>query len=167
MDDEEVWKPIEDHTDYEVSTWGNVASTRFGKIRILQLHSDERGRQSVDIGSHHRVFVHNLVGCSFLSKPGDCIEIDHIDRNPSNNNVSNLRWVSKSHNQANRVLSNSCGMKGIRFKKSRKSKPYEAQITHDGKYYYLGTFTTPEEAHEAYKAKAKELFGEFACTESK
>ena len=37
-----------------------------------------------------------------------------------------------------------------------------AQIVINYKKQYLGTFPTPEEAHEAYKAKHLELHGEFS-----
>lgn len=36
---------------------------------------------------------------------------------------------------------------------------FQAIIKHKGKLHYLGTFPTPEEAHEAYKARYEELHG--------
>jgi len=48
--------------------------------------------------------VHRLVASRWLPAPTDnTCEIDHIDRNRSNNHASNLRWCSKSVNMINRV----------------------------------------------------------------
>lgn len=33
-------------------------------------------------------------------------EVDHIDRNPFNNNIENLRWVTHAENMLNRDMSN-------------------------------------------------------------
>jgi hypothetical protein len=88
-------------------------------------------------------------------------ELDHIDGDPSNNRVSNLRAATKGQNARNRrVLSRSkLGVKGVfqtRF------GTYKAVIGVDGQKKWLGTFKTVEEAHAAYRAAAKELHGEFA-----
>jgi HNH endonuclease/AP2 domain len=87
--------------------------------------------------------------------------IDHINGNPADNRIANLREASRSQNQANSGLrlGNRSGLKGI----SR--KPYgtwSAQIFYQGTKHYLGTFATPEEAHAAYREAARRLFGEFA-----
>lgn len=50
--------------------------------------------------------VHRLVGECYLPNPNNYDEIDHIDRNPSNNNVENLRWADRSIQCKNRVLPN-------------------------------------------------------------
>jgi hypothetical protein len=38
--------------------------------------------------------------------PAGCSEVDHLDRNPANNLLSNLRWVNRASNVRN------CGVKG-------------------------------------------------------
>jgi len=41
-----------------------------------------------------------------IEPPAGCIEVDHLDRNPANNLLSNLRWVDRASNVRN------CGVKG-------------------------------------------------------
>jgi hypothetical protein len=88
--------------------------------------------------------------------------VAHRDGDPFNNRWRNLRLSSHSNNVANqsRKQSNTSGFKGVTL--DRRRGTWMAQIKKDGRQYWLGRFATPEEAHAAYVAKARELFGEFA-----
>lgn len=78
--------------------------------------------------------------------PGQDI-IDHEDQNPLNNRLSNLRRATRQLNRENSKLNadNSSGFRGVYKKKGR----YQAQLRRDGKFVYLGSFATAEEAAEA------------------
>jgi hypothetical protein len=91
-------------------------------------------------------------------------EIDHIDGNPGNNALSNLRLASSMEQKRNkRVQSNNrSGLKGAYYHDAHKGKKWRSQIKVGPKLIFLGYFHTAEEAHEAYKAAAIEHFGEFA-----
>jgi hypothetical protein len=77
-------------------------------------------------------------------------DIDHIDGNPSNNKLDNLRDVSHSVNLQNRKSATRKNKTGFLGVVKRKNK-YAAHITKNGKQVYLGLFDTPELAHKAYK----------------
>lgn len=51
-----------------------------------------------------RYKVHRLVAETFLANPNNLPFVDHINRDPSINTVSNLRWVSCRTNNLNREL---------------------------------------------------------------
>lgn len=63
-----------------------------------------KGYLSVSINCKN-YYVHRLVAETFLPNPENKPEIDHIDRNPSNNSVVfgkvNLRWCTHSENNRN------------------------------------------------------------------
>ena len=87
-------------------------------------------------------------------------QIDHINGIRNDNRFCNLREATSSQNNANKSKRNSTGYKGI--KKCKNHNKWESRIKINGKNAYLGSYDTPEEAHAAYVAKAKELFGEYA-----
>jgi hypothetical protein len=60
------------------------------------------------------------------------------------------------------LRNNRSGFKGVAFVPQRRK--WRARITKGGRRYSLGNYETAEEAHAAYIAKARELFGEFART---
>ncbi|GJH22444.1 hypothetical protein CBA19CS22_37900 [Caballeronia novacaledonica] len=88
--------------------------------------------------------------------------VDHIDKNPLNNARSNLRVATYAENMWNRgkQSNNTSGYKGVLW--IERIKRWSARISANGKRYYLGHYKTAEEAHEAYKAAAERLHGEFA-----
>lgn len=89
-------------------------------------------------------------------------EIDHADGDRLNNRFANLRNASRSENNANsrRRYNNRSGYKGVSFFKS--AGLFAACIAKDGRRFHLGYFQRAEDAHAAYVAKARELYGEFA-----
>nr|DAG42761.1 MAG TPA: DNA TOPOISOMERASE IV, B SUBUNIT [Bacteriophage sp.] len=54
-------------------------------------------------GSRHLTSPHRLVAWTFLPNPANLREVNHIDGNPQNNDVSNLEWVSSSENKHHAV----------------------------------------------------------------
>lgn len=90
------------------------------------------------------------------------MQIDHANGIRDDNRASNLRLAAGSENLWNRKASarSTSGFKGVCFHKP--SGLWAARIRAKGKTYSLGYFKTAEQAHEAYKAAAIELHGEFA-----
>ena len=90
--------------------------------------------------------------------------IDHINRIKDDNRWANLRDATYSQNQSNKAKykTNKSGYKGVVWIKQRKK--WRAQISYMHKDIFIGYYTTPQEASEAYNKKAIELSGEFAYT---
>lgn len=74
-------------------------------------------------------------------------QLDHIDGNPQNNAIGNLREVTNTINCRNRSkgVNNTSGYTGVYWRK-REGK-YQSQIKVDGKYKSLGYYETAEEAN--------------------
>lgn len=106
--------------------------------------------------------AHRLAWLYVYGDLPDC-DIDHKDRDRSNNRIGNLRVATRSENLGNSALNsrNTTGYKGVMYLKNKGK--YVANIFHKGMNYRLGTFTDPADAHRAYCGAADLLFGEFAC----
>lgn len=80
--------------------------------------------------------------------------IDHIDGDPRNNRIDNLREATHQENQQNvrraRRDNRSTGMLGAHFLK--RTGRFCSSIGINGRQIHLGYFDTPEEAHAAYIA---------------
>jgi hypothetical protein len=85
-------------------------------------------------------------------------EIDHKNLIKTDNRIANLRECSRAQNAANRRATGR-GLKGTR---KLPSGNYQANLWHNGIAFNLGVFKTELQAHEAYVAKALEVYGEFA-----
>lgn len=100
--DRELWGKIEGAVDGYVSTRGRV-STSTGKIKALTCQKGYRTAHLNINGRKDNYLVHTLVAATFIKNddPTNKTEIDHIDRDRSNNNVWNLRHVTRSENMRN------------------------------------------------------------------
>lgn len=77
-------------------------------------------------------------------------QVDHIDRDKSNNSIFNLRSVTKTENSRNypRIVTNTSGQTGVSYKK--REKLWYAYI-HDNGHVPLGYFRDKADAVRARK----------------
>lgn len=110
-------------------------------------------------GKKKKFKVHRVVWIMHNGEIPEDLVIDHIDGNPQNNLLENLRLATLSQNSANSKAYNKSGLpKGV----SLTGKKYQARIKYDNITYYLGLYDTVEEAADAYNIKALEFHGNFA-----
>jgi HNH endonuclease len=119
----------------------------------------------VQIFIQGRIYTRYRLAWLYMTGEWPKAEIDHKDCNPMNDTWDNLREATRGQNMGNcsRGWNNSTGYKGVQYN-PRWKKKYIAVITHNYKGRYLGSYSTPQEAHLAYARAAKELRGEFART---
>lgn len=156
----EIWKDISGYEGlYQVSNLGNVRSVdrlveypdghiqRY-KGRILK--PSERcntGYYYVNLSKNskiHDVYVHQLVGETFLNKCNDDDVIDHIDRNRHNNRLENLRYTS----QRNNIFNSDRNPRPDIF--LLKNGKYRVRISVFGVRKYIGQRNTYDDALELY-----------------
>lgn len=113
---DEVWKDIPGYEGrYQVSTFGRVRSLDRVEMRkhghggcaewhykgkILSARQKESGHLNVCLGANNTKKVHRLVLETFVGPSPVGMECLHIDGNPTNNHIENLRWGTRIENRA-------------------------------------------------------------------
>lgn len=107
--------------------------------------------------------AHKIIMCLLHNlEYSDCVVVDHIDGDGSNNATENLRFASRAQNAANMKTpkDNTSGVKGVSFDKKRRK--FRGYVTLHGKQYNAGRYDTLECAAEAVKKLREELHGHYA-----
>ena len=122
---------------------GRTKSNGYGEVRIDgKLH-----------GTHRLIF---MMFHGFMPKI-----IDHIDCNPLNNKINNLREATQAQNMLNtfRPKNNTSGFKGVYLDK--KSGNWIAQCVVNGRKSYLGAFADIHDAARSVISFREKTQGKF------
>lgn len=97
----EEYKELKEFPGYLIYNTGKIYSLKIN--RFLKQTDDKHGYLQVTLykgtkKSRTTIKVHILVAKAFISNPDHYTEINHIDCNKYNNNVTNLEWCSREYN---------------------------------------------------------------------
>lgn len=144
-----VYAIVDDDDEGYVSqfTWYGLAKeTTYYACRRGSIHGNKPNTS---------IFLHREL-MNVLETPN--IEVDHIDNNGLNCVRSNMRLATRSQNaRNNNVRRGKTGYIGVR----KRNSLYIAYAHVDGKYTYVGTFSTDVEAAQARDQYVIERYGEF------
>lgn len=132
--------------DSGVFTWkvDRAANVKAGSIAG---GIDSKGYVQIRV-SGRLVLAHRLAW-AFVHGAWPASHIDHIDRNPRNNSIGNLRLCTHAQNHQNTGVryDSSSGVTGVSYIK--RSKKWLAHVCVNQKRHRLGLFETMEEAVQA------------------
>lgn len=118
-----IWKPISNHSGYEVSDYGQVRSIdrwveqgngrggrykRFWHGKLLKwiynkVHHYYSVKVTDDDNRHYELRVAHAVLLTFVGECPTGLEACHNDGNPANNALGNLRWDTRANNAADMI----------------------------------------------------------------
>lgn len=107
--------------------------------------------------------VHRLVAECYIPNPENKHEVDHLNRNPSDNRIENLRWATRSDNMRNTVKNDRVDARGgthlyenkkqyLREQYTDRCKKHRQVLFSNGKKHWV----TNEQATELLKLPVKE-----------
>lgn len=125
----EEWREIKGLEQYQVSNLGNVRNKKTNKL--LKYGTDRAGYLKVYLYKSHEYgegqersmfYVHRLVATYFLQQNSEKTEVNHIDGNVKNNNVTNLEWVTPQENRKHFLFDEKMKEKREKWRNGYKSR---------------------------------------------
>ena len=98
----EALKDFEDSYEIEVDSphrIRKIGTNRFVSTSVNSVH----GYVQINLNGRPHL-LHRILAKHFIPNPNDLPQVDHIDKDPLNNNIENLRWISNSNNMKNRTV---------------------------------------------------------------
>lgn len=97
--DIERWKRIKKYPNFFISSKGRLWNTSSHNIWCENLDKDGYYRKTFGSGKdQENIRIHKLVATHFIPNPLNLETIDHIDGNKTNNDITNLQWMSRGDN---------------------------------------------------------------------
>lgn len=125
-----------------------------GETRVAG-YSSERGYRYLSVNNKNRA-AHQVIWEFVNGEIPHRMEIDHIDGDPSNNRIDNLRLVTHGQNMQNqhhpRSNNKTSGVKGVHWDKDRGC--WRTHIVIDGRQKYLGRYSSLDDATRVYRDAA-------------
>lgn len=162
-----LWAEISGYPNYEVSSDGRVRNVKTGKL-LLPRYKWNRAKTKIQcarivLKGKDEFSIHRLMYQTFVGVIPDDMRVDHIDRDPLNNVLSNLRLLTNAGNTRNtdyhknrKTQSKYIGV-NPRCRNRKGTIKYQASTKHMGKSIFIGNFDTELEAAIAYDKKVLEL----------
>ena len=99
---QEIWK-LYPGAPYEVSNLGEVRNTSTGHILSQNINSGGYNYVSLHKPVKYNLTVSRAVAFLFVPNPDNKPQVNHIDGIKSNNDFTNLEWVTQEENLAHAV----------------------------------------------------------------
>ena len=156
----EIYKNIKDFERYSVSNFGNVKNNITGCVLSQRKATNGYLRVNLRKGNVKyekptTISVHRLVAEHFIPNDNNLCTVNHIDGDKTNNNVTNLEWLSNEDNLKH-AWENGLMNKGEREFVHRRKHRVGKEVA---RLHNIESHNTPE-----YRAKAQRINAEAKVT---
>lgn len=129
-----------------------------GRIRLGATAGALRKDGYLQITIDHKLYLAHRLAWFYITGEWPINQIDHVNRNKSDNRLCNLRLATNKQNGENLPLLcvNVSGYRGVSWDAPRNK--WKAQIKHHGKNIFIGRFDALIDAANAAKIARDRLF---------
>ena len=102
-----MFKQIPNYPNYAINYEGHVFSEKTGSCFKYPYPLNTKGYPTLNLrqnGKRKTITVHKLMGITFLPNFYNKPQLDHKNRDRTDNRLWNLRWVTRSENQQNKGM---------------------------------------------------------------
>ncbi len=131
----EEWRAIKEFPNYSVSDCGNVKNNITNKLMKINVKGGYCNIQLTNDMCRKSFKVHRLVALAFIPNPENKSDVNHIDKNKLNNNISNLNWMTRKENNQHRLI-------GLVYKSNKNKRIMRINANED----VLETYNSIEDA---------------------
>ena len=145
------FKPIEGFENYIIYEDGRIFNKKFNRFITNFLKINTKLKYYVVClcknTKQYTKKLHRLLALAFIPNPNNLEMVDHIDRNPQNNAIENLRWCSRSTNMLNKAVQKNNKL-GEKYIAKTKNNTYKINIKKGNNHRIQKIFKTLEDAIE-------------------
>lgn len=135
------YKIIKNYKNYIVTDCGKVFNIKSNKQLKERKHTKGYLRVSLcQKGDCKDFYIHRLVAEAFVPNPNNYLEVNHINSDKKDNNVSNLEWCTRSHNMQHCVESGNHKSPNLSKEDSGCSKLTQVQVDEIRSLYESGNY---------------------------
>lgn len=99
MSEVETFVKIDGFEKYEVSNLGKVRNMKSGRVLKPSLHKNGYLRYFLcENNKRKHLYLHRIIATAFIDNPEEKPQVNHIDENKLNNDLSNLEWCTVREN---------------------------------------------------------------------
>ena len=93
------WSRIDSEGYYYITDQGEVISFRSGRPKVLETWHNQHGHEMIRLPCGIYTTIHRLMAEHFIPNPKGYPIVRHVDDDPKNNCLTNLRWGTMKDNR--------------------------------------------------------------------
>lgn len=103
-----AWNPVPNYPEYYASKNGRILSLKKKQPKIMKPMKSKSGHLYVFMyinGQQRKIWIHRAVLMAWERMPNPDEECRHLDNNPENNHICNLKWGTRLENVNDKRIS--------------------------------------------------------------